>query len=317
MKTLTTNQKLNQELSESFLNNMAVDGKSANTIKNYRIDIRNLLEYIGDKSLADVTFKDANAYRSYLLEEKGMKGNSVNRKISSAKAMFSYLEETGDIKENVFGNVKNVKVKAEDKHKPRILTKEEVNLLISTIENSSVYNREHSSEFIIKRDLLLVSLMLRVGLRVTETITLTREQIDFEKNTMTVGTKSGSRTVPFADVIRKLYFDYIKVKEEKFGITRDDEPILVTVNGNQLCETDTLARIVKYCDIAGINDPNNPSNRVTNHSLRHSFATLSVNNGSPISTVSKILGHASVDFTYRTYVGQDNAAQMEVCNNVF
>ena len=282
MTTLIDNKKINNELMESFLGDMRVSGKSENTIKNYRIDIRNLLEYIGDNHLNDVTFKDATNYRLYLLEEKEFKDVSVNRKISSAKAMFKYLVEKKDVEDNPFKEVGNLKITVEEKFKPRILTREEANLLLSTIEKSSSYNRDHCSSFLIKRDLLLVNLMLRVGLRVNEIITLTRSQIDFENNSMRIDTTSGVRVVPFVDAIRKVYFEYIREREQKFGLTGEDEPILVSVNGNKLCETDVLARIVKYRDIAGINDPNDCGNRVTNDSLRHSFGTIFANNGSLI-----------------------------------
>ena len=307
---LNITQQKNLELVELYLEELSNQNKSLNTIKNYRIDLKAFVDFLDDVSIKEATPVKALEFRNFLRNEKQMKASSVNRKIASAKSMYKFLSSINEADGNIFDNVENVKAKDGEVKEKNILTKEEIQVLVSTIENSGVHNREHTEKFIIARDLLLVEFMARVGVRIDEALTLKKKQINFKEQSITLGTKSGSRSVPFPDRVKSLYFKYIKEREEKFGFTNDDDLIFVSVNGERLYNSNVLARLVKYCELGGLK-------HISAHCLRHTFATIAINNGVPLTTVSKILGHSSEKITYQVYVHSDNKANLKVCNDLF
>ena len=303
-------EQKNLELVELYMNELKNQGKSNNTMKNYIIDLRAFVQFLGETSIQEAKPINALEFRNYLRNEKQMKAASVNRKIASAKSMYKFLVGLKIVNENIFKDVENVKPQQGEVKEKTILSKEEINILIKSIETSSPTNKDHTNSFVIARDLLLVNFLVGVGVRIDEALTLKKKQIDFENQSVVLGTKSGERTVPLTDKVKELYFKYIREYEEKFGIINDNDLVFVSVNGEMLYNSNVIARLVKYCELGGLP-------RVTAHCLRHTFATLMINNGTPLTQVSKILGHSSEKITYKVYVHSDNKANLEACNNLF
>lgn len=307
---LGLNKQKNFELADLFLGELESQGKSLNTIKNYRIDLRAFVEYLDETSIKEATPKQAIEFRNFLREEKGMKASSVNRKIAAAKSMYKFLLEIREVDANIFKAVENVKAKKGEIQEKTILSKEEIDILIKTIENSTPHNRDIYSKFIIARDSLLINFLVSVGVRIDEALTLTKSQIDFEEQSVKLGTKSGERIVPLTDRVKELFFKYLCEYETNFGTMKDNDLVFVSVRGDKLYNSNVLDRLVHYCTLGGLP-------HVSAHCLRHSFATIMVNNGTPLVQVSKILGHSSTKITYQAYVHSDNKENLKVCNSVF
>lgn len=75
-----------------------------------------------------------------------------------------------------------------------------------------------------------------------------------------------------------------------------DQDYIVNGSSKIVDKTVVASSYGKICDAAGI------TNRSGIHSLRHTFASLALKRGVDIKVISDILGHASVNFTYNTYV---------------
>lgn len=309
MAKLNEKQLQNMIKVDNFLNKLLVKGKSNATVKNYRIDMKGLVDFVPEKTFEEMTLDDIDSFIQYLVVEKGMKAASVNRKIASLKHLFKDMYNKKQIEENIMESVEKVAIKDSEKYKPKALTKEEVKLLLETIENSEQYQRQYLSEFLVKRDLLMYSLIISVGLRIEEVLTLTFGQMDFETNEIQIFGKSGGRLVPITNRIKELYQQYVVVRDDLLGLHNDRDIVFISANGNKLTTANSLIRLKKYCELAGMD-------YIKNHDLRHTFATITLSAGKSIAVVSQILGHSSTDFTYRTYMQRDKKAHEDVCDFV-
>ena len=276
---MTTKEK-NFKLSELYLSDLERSGKSINTLKNYRVDIKTYIEYLGELSLEQATSDTAFKYRDYLSQEKKMKPTSVNRKVASAKSLYLFLKNKNIVSENIFDNVNHLKIDEGQKEQKNILTKDQLNILISTIENSGQFSREHNERFVIARDLFLVEFMARLSVGVEETIGLKRKQINFENNTITFK----NRKVVMTDRVKKLCNDYIIEYDKKFGIMFENDYVFVSVNKSKLYNSNILDRLNKYCELSGLP-------RISSLSLKQTFTNITITNVQPTVMVNKMFNY--------------------------
>ena len=178
------------------------------------------------------------------------------------------------------------------------LNTDEYRKLLETI--GTKYPRQRNFQFTKARDLFLFSLILTCGLRITETVTLTFEQIDTESKVLNLVRKGGKRqSVPINDHLVNLFNDYL---QERNKVILDDNVknnVFITVNGGEITRTDCYRTLKKYCERAEIKS-------VSNHDLRHSCATRMVGQGMNIKDVSEMLGHSDLSTTSR-YVHGDTS----------
>jgi len=157
---------------------------------------------------------------------------------------------------------------------------------------------------------LIITLILYTGLRVGELCALQWRDIDFKGRKLTVSksinvvydgaqrtlivqrtTKSGkTRYVPLNDKAISI------LTRQKEFVGGNDDSFIVNGSTDVVDKTVVASSYAKICKAAKIENPNGI------HSLRHTFASLALRKGVDIKVISEILGHASVSFTYNTYV---------------
>lgn len=302
----------NDELMDWFLNELAIQ-KSEKTMKAYSIDLKTFRDWSGDKDFTKVTHSDALQYIKYLRECLSPKGKpysyaTINRKHTAMNVFYDFLikkeviELKGKDNKNVFQQIEQLGIE-QFEDKCDFLTKEECQLLIETIEKTT----RCRSTFVVKRNAFMYVLMMGTGLRYEEVQRLVLEDFDLEARQISVlGKYSKRRRVPFPKAYHEQFLEYLELRKE---IDADIDNLFITeikvnkkgvrTGGQLISHEQSIEAIERYLKIAGI-ELN--GRRITNHSLRHTYATLQIDAGCSTSKLSKRMGHTNPSFTQCRYV---------------
>ena len=245
--------------------------KSATTQVSYNSTVTKFIEFIA-KPLAEVKLEDLQLWERGL--KARFKDTTVANKVLVIKSLFSFCVKVGYLTFNVGSFLKTPKAK--ETIAERILDIESVKGLIK-------YGVK------LERDRLMLSLMYGCGLRVSEVIGLTwndlRPHGDGGKCTV-FGKGSKTRVIIIPTWL------WVQLKEfEKYN--RVNQWVFVSRNDNQM-ERSVVHRMIKRaCKRAGIDE------RASSHWLRHSHASHSLEAGCNLRLLQQSLGHASVTTTER------------------
>lgn len=262
------------------------------TIKAYRIDLKQYLDYFGSKE------PDKEQIEEYLVElHKKYKQKTVKRKIASMKAFYNYLEEEDLIEKNPFNKVK-VKFK-ETKVLPRVIPREEIECLLNYMYSC----RNENNRFWL-RDVAVVEFFFATGARVYEISNMKSECINLYSGIVRIMGKGGKERYiqigePSILKLLKKYYEANKQTIEQSGY------FFVNRNGKRFSEQSMRLMMKKYTKLAGIN------RNITPHMFRHSFATYLIEEGVDISYVQQILGHSSIKTT-EIYIHIATGKQAEI-----
>ncbi|MDJ0635578.1 MAG: tyrosine-type recombinase/integrase [Xenococcaceae cyanobacterium MO_188.B29] len=245
--------------------------KSDTTQVSYHSTVEKFIEFIA-KPLAEVKLEDLQLW------ERGLKARfkptTVANKVLVIKSLFSFAVKTGYLTLNVGSFLKTPKAK--ETIAERILDLEDVRGLIK-------YGVKN------ERDRLMLSLMYGCGLRVSEVINLTWNDLkphgDGGKATV-FGKGSKTRVVLIPDKL------WCAVKEfEKYH--RVNQYVFISRNHNKMDRSVVHRMIKRACKRVGIDE------RASAHWLRHSHASHSLEAGCNLRLLQQSLGHASVTTTER------------------
>jgi integrase/recombinase XerD len=244
--------------SEKLKSELKLRGLSPMTVRNYNFFIEKFLLQNTGKNPAELTQDDAKLYLSGLFDTKAK--NTIM--LAAAALKFYYTQ----ILKKEFSDVK---IPKKDSRLPSVLSKEEVKKLIDTTDN--VKSR------------LIISLLYSGGLRVSELVKLKVGDVNFQDRTGWVRSGKGSKDRLFivSDVLSKEIQEYLQGRENQYVFSKD-KPL--TTRNIQKIISSTKKR-------AGIDK------KVTPHTLRHSFATHLLEQGTDIRVIQVLLGHASLNTT--------------------
>ncbi|HEY9799262.1 MAG TPA: tyrosine-type recombinase/integrase [Leptolyngbyaceae cyanobacterium] len=253
-------------LTNASLIDLWLHGKSPNTVDGYRRHAERFFSHV-NKPLADCTLMDLQLWVMTL----SCSNNSKRVAVGAIKSLFSFAKELGVISSNLGVLVKSPKAK--NKLAERILTPEEVQLLINSTTN--------------QRDRAIIRLLYFAGLRVSELCGLKWRDLKArgDGGQITVfGKGEKTRAVLVGAAMWR------EIQQLKNNSLRDD-PVFVSGKGGHLSRS-MIFHIVKNASRqAGI------EGNVSPHWLRHSHASHSIDRGAPIHLVQKTLGHSSIAIT--------------------
>ena len=254
---------------------------SKNTILSYQRDLRKFFAYLQEARICDITKVNQTNLNSYMLymEKENFAASTVSRNIATLKSYFMYLLKQGVISHDPADQLKAPKT---EKKIPGILTVEEVNLLLSQPGGTS--NKE-------LRDKAMLELLYATGIRVSELISLTMEDVNLISGYIRVREGSRERVIPLGHAARQALKNYLENAREGM-IATEDEPVLFTnCNGQPMSRQGFWKVLKQYAKRAGIETD------ITPHTLRHSFAAHLVENGADLHSVQEMLGHSDVSTT--------------------
>lgn len=264
---------------------------SSHTVLAYRKDLEQFSLFLTDEyGVDDLSRADADMIRFWLLRlmEEGLSARSVNRKLSSLKSFWRYLLAKGLAKENPCRKLLSPKV---HKSLPSFLKKEEMESLLDDVSES-----EDISEFVAKRNRLMIEMLLQTGMRRSELMGLALSDVDMSSCLLRVkGKRDKQRLIPFGPMLQSMIQDYLDSRAQWQSQCEDlydfSDCLFVRENGKPLYPQ-LVYRLVhdklSQCSSLAKKSP---------HVLRHSFATTLLNNGAQLNAVKELLGHANLSAT--------------------
>lgn len=254
-----------------FVNDLKTKGRSTATILAYSKDIDQLIDFVQKNkvtSLETIAADHIEAFKKSLLSSN-YTAKSISRKLNSIKTFCRFLISLGIIKNNPAATITHPKY---DIKAPRILTKMEYRSLRDVCrEDLRVY--------------AIVEILLQTGIRIGELANLSLDDIDSDKLNIKAFESHCQRQVPLNKAAAAALAEYLKIrpktKSKNAFITKTGKPFLI-----RNIRT-SLDRFFKQADIknARVND------------LRHTFIAHQLQAGTPLTLISKLVGHKRLSTT--------------------
>lgn len=293
-----------------------VKAHSQKTVDEYYLDLRNFFRYmkqlrepelsacepeqidirdIGIEFIRSITLTDVYSYLAYLSRErpqrpnsekssKGLSAASRARKVATLRSFFNYLcNKVHLLQENPIQDIDSPKIR---KTLPRYLTLDECVQLLEGVDGP---NRE--------RDLCILTLFLNCGLRISELIGLNRSDIQ-DDALRVLGKGDKVRIVYLNQACKDALAAYLQVRPVVGG--KDQDALFVSRNRQRISRATVHSLVKKHLADAGLD-----SQRYSSHKLRHTAATLMLQNGVDVKAVQEVLGHEHLNTT-EIYTHIDN-----------
>ncbi len=271
-------------LIDQFLHHIKVErGYAVNTLRAYKQDLAQFLDFAHQQGLSSWKVLTPEMLRGYLvwLQEKQYNASTVSRKVATVRSFLNFLFAEGVVAQDLLDSLHQPKT---GKRLPKILTQAEVNQLLkaTTLEETALALRDRA----------ILEMLYATGMRATELITLTLDDLDLGTNAIRcMGKGSKERTIPIYPEAREILLRYLE--DGRSFLLRDSTERVVFVNnlGKPLTRQGIWFLVQHYAQVAGL------ASWVTPHTLRHSFATHLLEGGAELREVQQLLGHASITTT--------------------
>ncbi|NAW84750.1 site-specific tyrosine recombinase XerD [Vibrio sp. V43_P6S15P86] len=297
---MTAQQPVNQQdfsLVEQFLDAMWMErGLSENTLASYRNDLMKLLTWMEKHRyrLDFMSLSGLQEYQSYLVD-LDYKQTSRARMLSAIRRLFQYLHRE--------------KVRADDpsallvspklpQRLPKDISEEQVDALLEAPDPNDPVEL---------RDKAMLELLYATGLRVTELVSLTMENISLRQGVVRVTGKGGKeRLVPMGENAVDWIETFIQQGRPALLGDTSSDIVFPSKRARQMTRQTFWHRIKYYALIAGID-----TEQLSPHVLRHAFATHLLNYGADLRVVQMLLGHSDLSTTQiYTHVATERLKQI-------
>ena len=266
----------------SFLEYLSLEKKySVHTVTAYKNDLVSFRDFLetefNQENLAEVHYNQIRSWIVSLVDLK-ISNRTINRKVSSLKSFYKFLQKTHQLKINPLSKHRALKV---EKKIQVPFNSKEINDVIKKIEVDD--------DFTSIRNKLVVELFYSTGIRRIELINIKERDISLSDRTIKVlGKRSKERFVPLLGSVIQTLTKYLDLKKE---FSKDLEELFITEKGNKIYETLVYRIINSYFSSVSSKEKKSP------HILRHSFATHLLNQGADLNSVKELLGHSSLAST--------------------
>jgi site-specific recombinase XerD len=289
---LPKNSELSSKIS-AFLEYLEVEkGSSSLTIRNYRHYLTRFLLWLEKQgikpTLQSIKPEVIHNYRLYLSRLVDRDGRTLSRKTQGyhSIALRSFLKWC----------LKNdLEVMAPEKIELPKIAERQVKFLTGK-EVDRLLNAPSLSTIVGKRDKAILEVLFSTGLRVSELVSLNRDNVDIKRREFGVVGKGGRARVVFLSSRAASYLDeYLKAREDSFKplFIRHSRNLASNLKDNQMRLTArSVQRILKKYS-RKVKLPFD----ATPHVLRHSFATDLLMAGADIRSVQEMLGHKNIQTT--------------------
>jgi integrase/recombinase XerD len=260
---------------------------SHHTLKAYKLDLSHFRTFApdlpGDIPIASV---DRNLVQRWLASMNGAKPRTVRRRLATLKSMFSSLERYGNLKNNQLAGFRSeVKVGS---ILPRTVARATVKLLLRSPRREVAQEPAKRNRFI--RETALIEMLFSTGMRVSEVVATNIEDVDMERLVIWVcGKGNREREIPIVcDAFQEVLTQHLA--ERCLNGVTPDAPLFVNRRGSRMSDQSVRAVLGRHATRIG-------TRRITPHMLRHTVATLLLEDGVDLRNIQRLLGHSSITTT--------------------
>ncbi len=281
---------------QSFLNFLIIsEGLSRNTVLAYQKDLQLFHYWLIESGLSCFSEVTEEHIEAFMLSLKGERKESSNVRLLSALKRF-YQWGGGN---NLFELDPTLlfKLPKIPKSIPTVISEKQVENLLVQPDVMSVLGL---------RDRAILELMYASGLRVSEVVELSFEQLNLSAGLVQVtGKGSKERIVPIGELAIEWLERYLTESRPKLVKNRWISALFLSRIGRQMTRQTLWHRVKNLAFDAGI------KSKISPHTLRHAFATHLINHGADLRTVQLLLGHSDLSTTQiYTYVAKERLHQI-------
>ena len=263
------------------------NSSSEHTYDSYSRDVSRFLAFLKKEGVDDLQKVDRILIAAYLRELRGgskehkaLQNSSVARNLSALRTFYRFLMENYGMEKNPFEKVSTVK---QNRKLPEFLFFEEMEQFLDSIDTTAKFG---------KRNRAMFELMYACGLRVSEVVDLTLDNIDFSNDILRVhGKGDKERIVPLHEFCIDALASYLDLARDELSCGKASQYVFLSSRGNQM-SADAMRKMFKQAvGVAGLDSSLSP------HDMRHTFATDLLNGGADLRSVQEMLGHSSLSTT--------------------
>lgn len=273
-------------LLDDFLSYLEFEkGASRHTLDAYRRDLTQFAEYLGKHKLspATVSNKEVVEYFDWINVSNGasrLAVSTIRRKTAVVRSFFKFLRKEG-VRDS--DPVESVTAPRSERHLPKVLGRAEVQRLL---------NQPSGSDASKLRDRAILELMYACGLRASEATGLDVADADLDAALIcTKGKGSKERIVPIGGAALEALRRYLERGRPQLVHKNDESKLFLNVRGRQLTRQGLYKIIMGHAKSAGLGE------RMSPHTLRHTFATHLLAGGCDLRALQAMLGHADIATT--------------------
>lgn len=270
-------------LIEQFLTELWIEkGLSENTVASYKLDLSALSQWLARHNITLLSCDSINL-QTFLGErlEKGYKATSSARMLSALRKLFRYLYREKYRSDDPSAVLTSPKLPG---RLPKYLTEQQVSDLLSTPSTNIALEL---------RDKAMLELLYATGLRVTELISLTMNNISLNQGIVRViGKGNKERLVPMGEEAVYWINEFVTYGRSELLNGQNSDVLFPSRRAVQMTRQTFWHRIKHYAILAEID-----TNSLSPHVLRHAFATHLVNHGADLRVVQMLLGHSDLSTT--------------------
>jgi integrase/recombinase XerD len=260
---------------------------SLHTLKAYKHDLVNFHDFTaGFFAQATVESVDRDCVQRWLGSMKTVKPRTIRRRLATLKSMFASLERFGKIMANPLAGFRSeVKVGVS---LPRTIARATVKSLLKSPRRQATKSEAGTRRKL--RETALIEILFSTGMRVSEVVALNIAHVDMDRLVISVSGKGNrEREIPIVcDDFRIVLTDYLAVRQTSGAAP--DAPIFLNQRGARISDQSVRAILRRHAMNIG-------SRRITPHMLRHTVATLLLEDGLDLRHIQRLLGHSSITTT--------------------
>lgn len=250
---------------------------SEHTLVAYTTDLEQFIEFSEAHTLTDFSHMKSVFIRGWIVQlmDEGYSNKSVNRKLASLRTLFKWMRKEGLCVENPMSRIRGPKV---EKRLPTFAREQE----LGSDQTQPLFNNDFNG----LRDELMLELFYQTGIRLSELIGLTLQDIQ-SSSIKVLGKRNKERIIPISSSLINILNRYIAARTVYSKCNR----LFILENGKPLYPAFVYRKIHHMLGTLTTLDKRSP------HVLRHTFATHMLNNGAGLETLKALLGHASLAAT--------------------
>lgn len=277
----------NIQIITEFLDHLeTIRGFSKHTLRSYRFDLNNFsefcMEYDDSQSFLDL---DHTTIQFYLHKQskKGLNSKTLARRLASIKSLYKYLTAAKIVDVNISKGVKTPKTQKELPH------------YLSLKEAAEILTLPEGNGKTALRDRIILELFYATGIRISELVKIKLNDIKMEEGIIYILGKGGKeRIVMMGSDAQKTLRDYMSISE---SIDGPPSPFLFPAIRPRSGELKPIGQRTVFNIVKKYLKQVSDDEKLSPHSLRHSFATHLLNNGADLMAIKEMLGHESLSST--------------------